>query len=278
MRKLTCLFIVGMMLLSILNGCKKDESTIQLDREEVIMRKIGHEILLSSNDSISIVRPIVHEDNIYRIQFESSFSFLPDSLIKTIDTIVKNSLPYDNYLVKVEECESKQIVYSYEINRFLPLNEIACSSREQPKACYEIIIQFIAKKEKTSNMWMYILFFILFLSLSIYLYIKNKRPITNEKITIGAYQYDPKMMTLSISNVVVDLTSKESELLSLLYNSVNDTVDRDVILNKVWGDEGDYIGRTLDVYISKLRKKLENDANIQLKNIRGIGYKLIIEN
>ena len=84
-------------------------------------------------------------------------------------------------------------------------------------------------------------------------------------------------MTLTLINNTIELTSKESELLSLLYESVNHTVDRETILNKVWGDEGDYVGRTLDVYISKLRKKLENDSSIQLKNIRGVGYKLIIE-
>ena len=66
-------------------------------------------------------------------------------------------------------------------------------------------------------------------------------------------------------------------MLSLLYASVNETVNKETLLNKVWGDEGDYVGRTLDVYISKLRKKLESDTSIKLKNIRGVGYKLIVE-
>jgi DNA-binding response OmpR family regulator len=48
-------------------------------------------------------------------------------------------------------------------------------------------------------------------------------------------------------------------------------------LNKVWGDEGDYIGRTLDVFISKLRKKLEADSSIKIVNIRGVGYKLVMD-
>jgi len=77
---------------------------------------------------------------------------------------------------------------------------------------------------------------------------------------------------------MIELTSKESELLNLLYGSTNKTVEHDFILNKVWGDEGDYVGRTLDVYISKLRKKFGNDATIQIKNIKGLGYKLIVEN
>ena len=75
----------------------------------------------------------------------------------------------------------------------------------------------------------------------------------------------------------IELSGKESELLMLLAEFMNTTVEREVILNKVWGDEGDYVGRTLDVFISKLRKKLEADPNIKIANIRGIGYKLVLK-
>ena len=53
-------------------------------------------------------------------------------------------------------------------------------------------------------------------------------------------------------------------------------LEREVILKTVWGDDGDYIGRTLDVFISKLRKKLEANTNLKIVNIRGVGYKLVI--
>jgi len=264
------------MVLSVLPGCDSKDKAIQFDREEVVMRKIGHNILLSVNDSVSLVQPIIFEEGKYRIQFKAQFSFLPDTLIKTIDEIIKAELPYDNYLVQIEECETKQVVYSYEIDLFSPPNEvIACSTREQPKSCYEIIIQLIPNKE-SSYLLLYILLIAFILSIISYYLIKNKRNTNDEHIKIGAYLYNPKMMTLTLNNTI-ELTSKESELLNLLYESVNETVDRETILNKVWSDEGDYIGRTLDVYISKLRKKLENDSSIQLKNIRGIGYKLIVE-
>ena len=123
----------------------------------------------------------------------------------------------------------------------------------------------------------YILFGGFFFSASIYLYVKNKRSINDEKIKLGIYLFDSKKMVLTCQGKTIELTSKESELLNLLHESVNNTVNREIILNKVWGDKGDYVGRTLDVYISKLRKKLGNDSSIALKNIRGIGYKLIVE-
>lgn len=75
----------------------------------------------------------------------------------------------------------------------------------------------------------------------------------------------------------VELSGKESELLSLLYNHKNETLERDEILAFVWKDEGAYVGRTLDVFISKLRKKLSADQAIKILNIRGVGYRLVIE-
>jgi DNA-binding winged helix-turn-helix (wHTH) protein len=255
-------------------------SEIQNDREEVIMRKIGHKILLLSNDSTSLVRPIIYEDNKYKIQFDSSFSFLPDNLVKTIDTIINAALPTTNYLVQVKACETNEIIYSYETDVFseVPFSDlVACKKRDQPEACYEIVIQFIKKEELSSNITLYALLTALLILIGVAVYIKKKQPINDGRIVIGAYLYDPKKMTLTLINNIIDLTSKESELLNLLYESVNETVDRDTLLNRVWGDEGDYVGRTLDVYISKLRKKLENDTSIEIKNIRGIGYKLIVE-
>jgi hypothetical protein len=278
MRKLSCILLLGIMFFFTFYACQSDESAIEHNREEVILRKIGHEILLLSNDTNSLVRPILHEDDKYRIQFESEFSFLPDDLIKTIDTIVKTSLPYINYIVQVEDCETNQVIYSYEIDLFPPYrNEIPCKTREQPIDCYEIVIQFIPSAQKNIS-YKFLIALIVIVIVSIGVYFFRKEPATNPgSIKIGAYLYDPKRMTLTLVNDSIELTSKESELLNLLYESVNDTVDRETILNKVWGDEGDYVGRTLDVYVSKLRKKLENDSSIQLKNIRGIGYKLIVE-
>ena len=65
-------------------------------------------------------------------------------------------------------------------------------------------------------------------------------------------------------------------MLDLLYANLNQTVNREHILQVVWGDEGGYLGRTLDVFISKLRKKLDADSNLKIVNIRGIGYRMVL--
>ena len=119
----------------------------------------------------------------------------------------------------------------------------------------------------------------LLLVLVFYIFWKRKRNSTIDPswIPLGEYYFDQRNMELVIEQQHIELTSKEADLLMLLYNEANTTVERDVILNMVWGDEGDYVGRTLDVFISKLRKKLEFDSKVKIVNIRGVGYKLVLD-
>jgi DNA-binding response OmpR family regulator len=106
---------------------------------------------------------------------------------------------------------------------------------------------------------------------------RNRSRIDPNLIPIGAYQFDKRNTELLIQDQRIELTSKEADLLLLLYTDANTTVEREVILNMVWGDEGGYVGRTLDVFISKLRKKLEFDSKVKIVNIRGVGYKLVMD-
>jgi len=62
----------------------------------------------------------------------------------------------------------------------------------------------------------------------------------------------------------------------ILHKNRNTVIEREKLLSEVWADEGGYVGRTLDVFISKLRKRLEGDPSLKIVNIRGVGYKLIV--
>ncbi len=106
---------------------------------------------------------------------------------------------------------------------------------------------------------------------------RNKSTGDPNLIPLGEYHFDKRNTELLIEHQRIELTGKEADLLLLLYNAVNTTVEREVILNMVWGDEGDYVGRTLDVFISKLRKKLKADSSVKIVNIRGVGYKLVMD-
>jgi|TARA_R100000789_G_C3010027_1_gene151051 DNA-binding response OmpR family regulator len=96
-----------------------------------------------------------------------------------------------------------------------------------------------------------------------------------ENITIGNYKFNLTKQTLEFATEIVQLTHREAQLLYYLFDKKNEILDRSFILNKLWGNDDFFNARSMDVFISKLRKKLKKDSNIQILNIRGFGYKLI---
>jgi DNA-binding response OmpR family regulator len=95
-------------------------------------------------------------------------------------------------------------------------------------------------------------------------------------IQIGEYTFQLKKQLLAHQGKTpIALTHREAHLLYHLYNNKNEILDRSVILKKLWGDDDFFSARSMDVFISKLRKKLQKDKNVQIINVRGYGYKLI---
>ncbi|MBR2318692.1 MAG: response regulator transcription factor [Bacteroidaceae bacterium] len=92
---------------------------------------------------------------------------------------------------------------------------------------------------------------------------------------IGRFQFDAKKQLLSIGDEHKKLTTKESELLNLLCAHQNEILQRDFALKTVWSDDNYFNARSMDVYITKLRKHLKADESIEIINIHGKGYKLI---
>lgn len=93
---------------------------------------------------------------------------------------------------------------------------------------------------------------------------------------IGLFSFDSKNQILSGPDGETKLTSKESELLKLLCLKENKILERNIALKCIWGNENYFSGRSMDVFISKLRKYLKADSNVEISNVHGKGYKLII--
>nr|WP_321235786.1 response regulator transcription factor [uncultured Psychroserpens sp.] len=98
---------------------------------------------------------------------------------------------------------------------------------------------------------------------------------TSEVITIGAYTFDFPKQLLHFENETEQLTHRESHLLFHLVKNKDQVLDRSLILNKLWGNDDFFSARSMDVFITKLRKKLNKDEQIQIINVRGFGYKLV---
>lgn len=91
---------------------------------------------------------------------------------------------------------------------------------------------------------------------------------------IGTYEFDTINFVLKHDNFEKTLTKKEAQILSILCKYMNQVVTREIVLTGVWGHDDYFVGRSLDVFITKLRKYLKEDSNIQIANIHGIGFKL----
>ncbi len=97
----------------------------------------------------------------------------------------------------------------------------------------------------------------------------------NHIYKFGKYTFDYDHQHLSIGKKQEKLTSKEAELLRLLCDHLNEVLDRTVALNKIWYDDSYFNARSMDVYITKLRKFLKEDSNVELINVHGVGFKLV---
>jgi DNA-binding response OmpR family regulator len=96
-----------------------------------------------------------------------------------------------------------------------------------------------------------------------------------EDIQLGTFIFSHRRNSLIRTDITYNLTAKESELLKLLTLNKHQTIDRKTLLNHIWKDDSYFAGRSMDVFITKLRKYLAVDPTVKILNIRGIGYKLI---
>jgi DNA-binding response OmpR family regulator len=98
-----------------------------------------------------------------------------------------------------------------------------------------------------------------------------------EQFEIGSYHFDHSTQKLTNKDGAQSLTTKEADLLKLLCVHINDVLDRNFALNSVWKNDNYFNSRSMDVYISRLRKYFKDDPNIEILNIHGKGFKLIIK-
>jgi two-component system, OmpR family, response regulator len=99
---------------------------------------------------------------------------------------------------------------------------------------------------------------------------------TKDIYNIGKFVFNSKLRTLSIGEVEYKLSPKEGQLLELLALNPNELISREMALKKIWGSDDYFTARSMDVYVTKLRKYLSDDPSLNIKNIHGAGFQLIV--
>lgn len=267
----------------------KSEGNVISKRVNIAMRAIGHDLLLRAGDSTSLVRPVIEKSNgVFLLEFENELVFQPDTLVAIVQRILDKT-GLSRYAVTVYKCYKPAIVYGFEINP--PNNSIMpCRGRSQPKACYNIEIAFADFPEPTvlsapiAMMISSILFVLVVVLVGRNLGPKKSKPLVEQKafiqneskpiLTIGRFVFDTTNQTLRIGEETISLTDKECKILTLLNRNIGRLTLRDELIQEVWTDEGVITGRSLDMFISKLRKKLSADPDLRITNIHGKGYRL----
>ena len=259
-----------------------DEIDNQPENKKIALREVGHQLLLTNQDSIFLVLPItILENNKYKLSFQNEISIEPDSLVEIVKRSFSKATLSKYYIVEVIRCTDGEVAYSYKMRNEKDKSIIPCSGRNLPKDCYTIETQFIERNYKGEIKSILQIVLGLISMVFIINIFKNRRngdeildEDTQDYISISSFYFYPKQRRIVREAVEVSLSQKECELLSILASSVNQVVTRDELTKKVWEDHGVIVGRSLDTYISKLRKKLKNDNDVSIINVHGVGYKL----
>lgn len=286
----------------------------------LIIRQIGHRLLLTAGDSTSRVLPVTEiEDGTYLLKFENEFSFSHDSLIAlSQDLLPKYQFP-SGYTVTVHEGEQHDIVYGFQFNNTSP-DIVACQGRSEPIGRYTIEIDFpdfykkpepkksielmepepvktvpldvalkpgafkmptfrskslIKTRPAESNLLVSLIFSGVLMLLGVGLLIRRPVPLKTQRYpALGKFLFDAKDHRLLLGDEVIVLTDKECRILELLNDHFGELVLRETLMQKIWLDEGIITGRSLDMFVSKLRKKLSGDPGLSITNVHGKGYKL----
>ncbi|MCW3465012.1 winged helix-turn-helix domain-containing protein [Chitinophaga nivalis] len=290
LHRLTTAFITLAILLHHCSNLFAQGLSEQESRKAIQFRQVGHLLLRAAGDHTSRIMPVQQTAaNTYRISFENPFTFIPDSLANIATQLMKAHLLPVPYTLSVTIAGSSQIVYGFTSEDVIK-GTVPCIGRIMPPDNYVINIQVPVSNNAPLY---YTLIAGLLMSVAVVTgrqFYKRKKPNNPDRplvvpapvmdipgIAIGAYLFIPDKGILRYAEETISLTPKEQTLLNIFVKQINQVIDRNLLLKEGWEDEGVITGRSLDMYVSKLRKKLQHDAGVSIKNIHGKGYCLHVE-
>ena len=213
-----------------------------------------------------------------------------------LGSMLKDSLELKNYQVDLES-RGERALQLFKVAKYdIILVDVVLAgmgglelAKEIRKTDYTTPILFMSTKDDDKDMILafcaggddYIVkpFSVTELSLRIYALLRRVKPSLVEDelpevIKFGHFTFDYSNRVLCSPTDQINLTKKESEVLRMLASNVNNVVKREKVLTDVWGENDYFMGRSMDVYIARLRKKLQEDKNVSIVNVHRMGFKL----
>lgn len=260
------------------------ESTKDLSPEKVnlALRRTADGLLRLSGDSTSRIPAIEQSgEGTWKVQIDQAFNYdqLPALLQASLD-VYGIRRPYE---VAVRRCFDGTIDLGYHQQDFVQNNVVPCGGRETPSGCHFIEITF-AENDGNKSFAAPIAGLMLLISgglAGFWFFRRQKKvPVSPEAtgepdwLAFGNSRLDAAGQVLVCGGVQQALTFRETKLLRLFAMHPDRLLERDYILQQVWADEGIMVGRSVDVFVSRLRKKLAADTSLGIVAVHGVGYRM----
>ncbi len=285
--KFSILFLTSIFLLQLLwfaFESSKKKQTFSTEKVNLALRRTAHLLLKEAGDSTSLIPP-VHQTNehTWLLQLERSFAY------EKLPTLLQQSFEINqiqaNYNVSILSCADGTLLLGYNFQDYAQNKDLTCGGRMNTTDCRNIQVTLLGAAENTPYLpWFCWLFAIFLAAILFYLSQKKVAKKSNEQtlkanettawITLGQSRFAVANQTLICNNVTHSLTYREAKLLHLFVQNQNQVLECSFILENVWADEGILVGRSLDMFVSRLRKILRDDDAIQLVAVHGVGYRM----
>ncbi|HMQ60388.1 MAG TPA: winged helix-turn-helix domain-containing protein [Flavilitoribacter sp.] len=265
------------------------------DKVNLALRLTANLLLREEGDSTSAIPPVkMPAPNVFLLKLNRDFNY--DTLPYFLERALLKHGIKGAYDVAVLDCETQELLLGYTADTRNGAEWAPCGGRLRANQCYNL--KFTAPPPVITHMaslWRFAIPFAIVLLLGGYiiLYLKGGfRSAPDQAVDVGSYSgnghqqngnglhrlgqftFDPDNQLLIRGSLRQELTYRESKLLRYLCRHPNQLLERDQILKEVWEDEGIVVGRSLDVFISRLRKKLNGDESVKITSVHGVGYKL----
>jgi DNA-binding winged helix-turn-helix (wHTH) protein len=264
------------------SSANKSSGDLSSEKVNLALRRTADGLLRLSGDSTSRIPAIEQTGEcVWKVQIDQEFNYdqLPALLQSSLD-LYGIQRPYE---VAVRRCFDGIIDLGYHQQDFVQNNVVPCGGRATPDGCHFIEITF-AENGENKSFGVAIAGFLLLLAggLAGILFFRrqNKIPVSPEDtmgtdwLEIGNSRLDVAGQVLHCGGVGQALTFRETKLLRLFATNPDRLLERDFILQQVWADEGIMVGRSVDVFVSRLRKKLAADPSVGIVAIHGVGYRM----
>ncbi len=267
-----------------------NESTQFSEQVNLALRRTAHRLLMENGDTLSGVPPVEQSDPAtFLIRVDSLFDY--DKLPELLQESLELQGISQAYNVMIINCGNGQIQLGYSYLDLAREGGVPCQGRQQEAGCYLLKVSFIPDRAEAAadGKWWIISISCLLAGLGFIVWRKSgKRSVRSgeeastdaapHRAVFGNSSLDLSNLLLHTGKSVHHLTYREAKLLNLFATRKNQVLERDFILKSVWEDEGVIVGRSIDVFVSRLRKLLQDDTSVKIAAVHGVGYRMEVEN